>query len=123
MAKKTTSKKKAPVKASDNLDGVIKKHQKEISDYKKAIEQNNIDIKGYKDKVTELKKMIDNLNRTINTLEKKQAPKEKPVVMGYFTNEPQAQKYLDNACGGKDKFNFKIVQKAHNHYEIHRSPK
>ena len=74
MAKKTTTKSKVDPKATEikKLKNTIKDQNNAIiignttiETLGKKIDQNNIDIKGYKDKIAEYKKMIDLLNKQI----------------------------------------------------------
>lgn len=80
MAKKTTTKKNVTSKSS--VDGLLKKHEKQIQDYKKALTQNEIDIKGYKVKIQELSKTINELNKEIQKLD---SNKHYEILGNFFT--------------------------------------
>ena len=96
----------------DGVDGLLKKHQKEIKDYQKALIQNEIDIKGYKDKVSELSKTINQLNKEIQKLDSN----KHYVIQGNFFTMNEAEIMLNEL----NKINrpAKIESLGPNHYVV-----
>ena len=112
MAKKTTTKSKVDSKATE-----ISKLKKTIKDQENAIiignttietlgkkiDQNNIDIKGYKDKIAEYKKMIDLLNKQI-------VKDKKTTIRGSFYTKEKAETFIRDACGDKINYTYKVAE-------------
>ena len=111
MAKKTTTK-KTNVSSKSSVDGLLKKHEKQIQDYKKALTQNEIDIKGYKDKIAELSKTINQLNKEIQKLDSNKHYE----ILGNFFTMAEAEIMLNEL--NKIKRPAKIESYGPNHYVV-----
>ena len=123
MAKKTTTKSKVDPKATE-----IRKLKKTIKDQNNAliignttietlgkkIDQNNIDIKGYKDKIAEYKKMIDHLNKEIV----KNTKKSVESVLFTYSNESLAEDKLAEFNNTFPHRDIKIKKISNAHFEI-----
>tara|TARA_R100000664_G_C2713091_1_gene109131 strand:+ start:338 stop:730 length:393 start_codon:yes stop_codon:yes gene_type:complete len=96
----------------DGVDGLLKKHQKEIKDYQKALIQNEIDIKGYKDKIAELSKTINQLNKEIQKLDSNKHYE----ILGNFFTMAEAEIMLNEL--NKIKRPAKIKSLGPNHYVV-----
>ena len=123
MAKKTTTKSKVDPKATEirKLKNTIKDQNNAIiignttiETLGKKIDQNNIDIKGYKDKIAEYKKMIDHLNKEIV----KNTKKSVTSVLYTYSNELLAKNKLDEYNKTFPNRDIKMKKISDAHFEI-----
>ena len=123
MAKKTTTKSKVDPKATEirKLKNTIKDQNNAIiignttiETLGKKIDQNNIDIKGYKDKIAEYKKMIDHLNKEIV----KNTKKSVTSVLYTYSNELLAKNKLDEYNKTFPHRDIKMKKISDAHFEI-----
>ena len=123
MAKKTTTKSKVDPKATEisKLKNTIKDQKNDIiisnttiEALEKKIDQNNIDIKGYKDKIAEYKKMINHLNKEIV----KNTKKSVTSLLYTYSNELLAKDKLDEYKRTFPDRDIKMKKISDTHFEI-----
>ena len=123
MAKKTNTKQKVDPKTAEirKLKNTIKDQNNAliignttIETLGKKIDQNNIDIKGYKDKIAEYKKMIDHLNKEIV----KNTKKSVTSVLYTYSNELLAKNKLDEYNKTFPHRDIKMKKISDTHFEI-----